>query len=114
MDIYLSYPVTNLISHKDDYLEIRKSILKLGHRLKSDLLPTYIKLAEENKPIVPSQEAYKKTVSSIIKSDAVVCDITVKSTSMGHILTFALDKNKPVLALYQAGSNNPNHMFLAM
>lgn len=114
MDIYISYPITNLVSYKNNYLEIKRAVLKLGHHLKSDLLPIYIKLAEENKPIIPSQEAYEKTISSIIKSDVVVCDITVKSTSMGHIITFALDKHKPVLALYQAGSNNPNHIFLAM
>lgn len=114
MDIYLSCPITNLVSYKNNYLEIRKAVLKLGHHLKSDLLLTYVKLAEANKPIVPSQEAYKKTISSIIKSDAVICDITVKSTSMGHIITFAINKHKPVLVLYQKESNNPSHIFLAM
>lgn len=114
MVIYFSFPITNLIKYKNSYLEIRRSIIKSGHTIKTDFLRKYLRLIEKKKTIVPTKKAYEETTNSIIKSDAVVCDITVKSTTMGYIITFALDKRKPVLVLYQTGSDNPNHVFLAM
>jgi len=114
MNIYLSYPITNILKYKENYQEIRKAILGLGHNLELDLLSKYIELAKKNKVIIPSRNAYKKTINSIIKSDIIICDVTVKSTSMGHIITFALNVHKPVLVLYWNGGNNPSQIFLAM
>lgn len=114
MRIYFSFPITSLGKFKNNYIEIRESIIKSGHIIKSDLLPKCIRLLKEKQTIVPTRKAYEETASSIIKSDAVICDVTVRSTTMGHIITLALDKRKPVLVLYQSSSNNPNQVFLSM
>lgn len=47
---------------------------------------------------------YKEVISNIKSSDITVVEIShPSSANVGHILTFALDIGKPVIALYKAG-----------
>lgn len=47
---------------------------------------------------------YKQVIQQVKAADAIFVEISYPSTvNVGHILTFALDTGKPVVALYRAG-----------
>jgi hypothetical protein len=81
------------------YKATRDEILRLGHKLSRDWIDYSINVAQRGLPDIPSHTLYKDVMSAIVVADVVVIDATVRSMPLGHQLTYALQKGKPVLVL---------------
>lgn len=107
MKVHFSCSTTKLSEYKNNYLTIRDTIKKLGHSLTRDWLENAIKVRERGET-VDREEIYKKTVESELMADVVVVEGTVPSFSIGHQITLAIDKSKPVLFLLNKKVENEN------
>src|SRR3989338_10054560 len=100
MKIHFACSTSELGKHKDNYRKICSLIKSMGHVITRDSLEEAIKIVE-NKSInsLDRESVYNKVVSSILASDVLVVEGTIASFSVGHQVTLALSKNKPVLFL---------------
>ena len=72
----------------------------MGHSITRDWLEEAIEIVE-NKAVstLDREDVYNKVLSSILISDVMIIEGTVTSFSVGHQVTLALSKNKPILFL---------------
>jgi len=102
MKIYFTGSLHNRDIDKKIYRRIISYLEKLGYTVKADhiLFPTVDDL--ERQTLADRVNYYKKLDRWISESDLVVCEISYPSTlNIGHEISLALDKGKPVLALFQ-------------
>lgn len=78
----------------------------MGHAINRDWVDKSIELAEKKLPDIVTSSVYGEVMLAIVTADAVVVDATVRSMSVGHQLTFALQKMKPVLLLQHGEDKN--------
>lgn len=89
-------------------IKIYKKMVSLmesfGHRVAADHV---IKSSKERLDALSSKQRtdfHRKMSKEITLSDLMVCEVSFPSTiNIGHEVTLALDKGKPVVALYQPG-----------
>lgn len=82
------------------YKAIREIIKKLGHKITRDWI--YEELSLRKKGIKGySVDVYEKTIQAILDADVVIIEGSIPSFHIGHQITIALQKNKPVLLLTQ-------------
>lgn len=113
MTIFFTCSTTDLAKFKDFYQETRESILALGHTINRDWLEYSLNALKSNKKDVPPRSVYQEVMAAIITADLVVADVTVGSMSIGHQITFALQKRKPVLLLQQTtDGKDPKKLFI--
>lgn len=114
MVIFFSCSTKDILKYKNFYREIRDSIKDLGHSVNRDWIDTSIEFAEKNVKDVLPPSVYKEVMSAIVTADLVIVDATVASMSVGHQLTFALQKMKPVLLLqYTKGNADIKELFIS-
>lgn len=99
MKVFFTYSTRSIDKYADFYRAIRDEVLKLGHQLSRDWIDYSINVAQRKIPDIPSHTLYKDVMSAIVTADVVVVDATVRSMPIGHQLTYALQKGKPVLVL---------------
>ncbi len=113
MTIFFTCSTKEINKYKEYYKEIRHSILKLGHKINRDWILESIKVHGSGGVDLTPSEAYDLVLSAILTADIVIVDATVRSMSIGHQISFALSKNKPVLVLRYAGSDgNLDDLFI--
>lgn len=113
MKIFFTCSARDIDKYQDYYRQIRDSIRSLGHTLTKDWIDQSIEIAETDEKHIPSSTLYQNFMSAILASELVVCDATVRSMSIGHQITFALQKKKPVLLLQSAlNKQNPEELFI--
>lgn len=105
MIIFFSCSTKDILKYQNFYREIRNSIKDLGHTINRDWIDKSIEFAEKKTKDVPSSSVYKEVMSAIVTADLIIVDATVASMSVGHQLTFALQKMKPVLLLQNIKKN---------
>ena len=102
MKIYFTGSLHNRDIDKKIYRRIISYLEKLGNTVKADhiLYPT---VEDLDRQTLTQRVGYYKDLDRWIKqSDLVVCEVSYPSTlNIGHEVSLALDKGKPVLALYQ-------------
>lgn len=98
MKIFFITSTGQLNTYKENYRAIGNAIKNLGHTLIRDWLEEAIKNFEAGKKIERAK-VYPQVVKSIERADAIVVEGTVESFSVGHQVTLALQKEKPVLFL---------------
>ncbi len=114
MVIFFSCSTKDILKYKVFYKEIRDSIKSLGHTINRDWIEKSIEVAEKNKDDIPTYSIYREVMSAIVTADMVVIDATVRSMSVGHQLTFALQKKKPVLLLqYSKEEKGLSELFIS-
>lgn len=113
MDIFFSCSTDKILEHKDSYLTILKSIKSQGHTLTRDWLEKSLDLAEKKVEDIPREKLYTEVMSAIIAADVAIFDCTVQSMSIGHQLTFALDKGKPSLLLAKKTQEKIENLFIS-
>lgn len=114
MTIFFTASTKDLLSHKDCYLEIRNTIKSLGHSLSRDWIDDSIDKAQKGVEDIPHVSLYQDVMSAILIADLIVVDVTERSMSIGHQVTFALDKKKPVLLLLNSKENSAvNDLFIS-
>lgn len=106
MKIYFTGSLHNRDIDKRTYREIVKLLTAKGHNVKAEhiLDKEPVKLDTQS----PAERSlyYDKLNKWISDADLVVCEVSYPSTiNIGHEVSLALDKGKPVLALYQKGRN---------
>jgi len=109
MRVHFACSTSKLDKYKENYLNICKNIKKFGHIISRDWIDEAIKYYEQRKVDVDREEIYTKMVESILTSDVVVVEGTVSSLSVGHQITIALNKNKPVLFLVCQNGDEKAH-----
>ena len=113
MKVFFSCSTNEILKYKNEYKAIRDTVKSLGHSLTRDWLDKSIELAVSGQKDVPISRLYSDVVSAILMSDVVIFEGTVRSTSLGHQLTYALEKNKPVLFLTQESGEQLNYLFIS-
>lgn len=108
MNIYFSCSTRNILKHKKNYQKIRDSIKSLGHTIGRDWLEYSIRVAEKHAPDVKSNSIYYDVMSAILTSDMFIVDVTQRSMSIGHQITFAIYHKKPVLVIQAQQENDPS------
>ncbi len=99
MKVFFTCSTKDIVKYADFYRAARDEILKQGHQLSRDWIDYSINVAQRKIPDIPSHTLYKDVMSAIVTADAVIVDATVRSMSIGHQLTYAIQKAKPVLVL---------------
>lgn len=95
MNVYLSFSSTDLKKHVVSYSHIRNEILKLGHNIPADWLGRIIGNSKIETPSIKEEG-----ISAIEKSDCLIADVSISSSSVGYQIAFALSKRIPTLCLY--------------
>ncbi len=108
MRIYFSAAVSLSSYYGENYKKIVDVLEKLGHQVVHE----HITLNSLDKIFSKSRhdniEFYKKIVKEINKADVVVAEVSFPSTlNVGHEVSLALEKGKPVLALYAEDKTSP-------
>lgn len=100
MKVCFACSTSELATRKDTYRKICALIKEMGHSITRDWLEEAIEIVE-NKAVstLDREDVYNKVLSSILISDVMIIEGTVTSFSVGHQVTLALSKNKPILFL---------------
>lgn len=104
MKIYFTASILSKAEYGKDYQTIVDSLRKLGHSVVSE----HILTKTSDQVLSQSEEAqhryYRAMLAKINDCDLMVAEVSFPSTvHIGHELTLALEKGKPVLALHQKG-----------
>lgn len=113
MKVFFSCSTNNILAHRDAYETIVNTIKSEGHELTRDWLRKSIDLASQHEPDVKRGNHYSLVMSAIIEADLVILDSTVQSMSIGHQLTFAIDKAKPTLLLANITEESMKDLFIS-
>ncbi len=109
MKVHFACSTSKLSRYKENYLAISRHIKELGHVLTRDWIDEAIKFYDQGKLDIDRDDLYRKSMESILTSDDVVVEGTVSSFSVGHQITVALSKNKPVLFLVYKESGDKGY-----
>lgn len=113
MRVFFTCSTRSIDKYANFYRAIRNTILKLGHQLSRDWIDYSINVAQRKIPDIPSHTLYKDVMGAIVTADVVVIDATVRSMPLGHQLTYALQKDKPVLVLrYKSKGEEVEKLFI--
>lgn len=108
MTIYFTAAVSLKNLYGDNYEKIVAALKSLGHKVIHEHItqvPLEQIFAATDKEKV---EYYKKVLRWISKADLVVAEVSFPSTlNVGHEISLALEKGKPVLALYAHDKASP-------
>jgi len=103
MKVYFTAAIYQSEKFLDKYKRIVDLLKKHGCEVLEDTTITSLEEAI-NKSDSDRIEYYKKVIKWIDKSDLVVAEASFPSTlSIGHEITLALEKNRPVIVLYLKG-----------
>lgn len=103
MKIYFTGSVSGLDEYKENYTKIVDTLERLGHRVYEETTKVteeyvYDEISDEDKI-----NYYKKTLKWMNAADIIVVEASHPSLSIGHELSVALEKGKPVIVLYSQG-----------
>jgi predicted DNA-binding protein len=103
MKIYFIASLYGKEKYSDNYKKIVTLLEDMGHTVISEQVLN--KSASDLKEQSDDERVgyYKQMLSWIGESDLVIAEITSPSSSVGHEVTVALDKDKPVIALSYKG-----------
>lgn len=100
MKIYFIASISGKPKYKENYELIVDNIKKLGHKLVSThVLETD---AHQLSDVTTEEERkfYRKVKDWINQADVVVAEVSHPSTNVGHEVSLAINKNKPVVLLH--------------
>jgi len=112
MKVFFTCSTKDISKHGKNYIAIRDEILSLGHKIERDWINYSINVAQRNIPDIPTYRIYSDVMGAITTADVVIVDASVRSMSLGHQLTYALQKSKPVLLVRTHNENTKNKLFI--
>lgn len=113
LKVFFSCSSRDILKYKDNYKSIVETIKESGFELTRDWLDASIKLAEKHKNEPPRSNHYQNVMRGIMSADIVIFDSSVQSMSIGHQLTFALDKSKTTLLISNESQNQISKLFIS-
>ncbi len=105
MKIYFSAAIYAKDKYGKYYEQITKTLESLGHSVQHDQITGVVTLEElKGRPQDKTNEYYKKVLRWMNAADIVVFEASFPSSlNIGHEITLALDKGKPVVVFYKKG-----------
>ncbi len=113
MNVFFGCTTQKILKYKNSYEVIRKSILDLGHTLTRDWIPEAIEEASLNLKKSRRSEIYDDVMNAILNSDVAIFEVSVPGMSVGHQITFSIEKSKPTLLLSRSLSKKTEDLFIA-
>lgn len=104
MKVFFGGSLPRFKADKNSYLEIRKVILNLGHRLTRDWINEEIK-AKTKRSL---SEMYELTEKAIKDADAVILEYSHDISAVGQQLVLSLQRSLPTLLLVKVSSKTEN------
>ena len=102
MKIFFGGTLPGFEKNKDNYVEIRKTIMSLGHKFTRDWISEELKGKVTRKP----SEMYDLTEKAIKEADTVVLEYSHDIAAVGQQLVLSLQRNIPVLLLVNDSNNS--------
>jgi 2'-deoxynucleoside 5'-phosphate N-hydrolase len=102
MKIYFACAIVGGRQDESAYRRIVETMLADGHEV-----PTAINAGDGWRTLEGSpdpNEVYRRDTTWIDESRAVVAEVSTPSHGVGYEISYALDRNKPVLCLYRRGA----------
>ncbi len=99
MKVFFATSTSELKKYQQNYLDICRLIKEMGHTITRDWIDEAIRLYDQKVEYIDREEIYSQVSDAIMAADVVVVEGTIASFSIGHQITLALTKNKPVLFL---------------
>ncbi|MFC1711286.1 nucleoside 2-deoxyribosyltransferase [Patescibacteria group bacterium] len=100
MKIYFTASISGKNEYGKNYEKIIDSLKKLKYQVFSDHIIKRNSTDIVNETAEQRENHFKKVKKWIRESDVVIAEVSHPSTNVGYELSMALDKEKPVLALY--------------
>src|SRR3990172_5393932 len=110
MKIFFGCTAAELNKYQKYYLAIRSFLIEEGHVSTRDWIPNALKRMHK---VLPKDEYDPHRIAPAVNqamndADLLIVEDTVSNFSTGYEITFALQRNKPVLVLWL---KNKHHMF---
>lgn len=101
MKIYFACSITKGREDEPIYQKIVATLQEDGHEVPTALLagPDVVKLAM----IVDLMDVYTRDIGWMDECDLLVAEVSTPSHGVGYEIGYALNQNKPILCLHQAG-----------
>lgn len=99
MKAYFTASISGKENYGKNYITIIETLKSSGYDVQDHILKTDPSLVS-NQTDKDRVTYYKKMVEMISKCDICVAEVSTSSMSVGHEITVALEKGKPVIALY--------------
>ena len=105
MKIYFTSAISAMSRYGENYEKIVEVIQDLGYEVMADhILNKNLEYVLHQESPEEHESYYKKMIKRISECDLLVAEVSFPSTvHVGHELTLALEKDKPVLALHVKG-----------
>ena len=99
MKIYFACSITGGRQDESAYTQLVDAMLAAGHDVPTAAIagPGYHSLEGHHDAV----EVYTRDVTWIEESDALVAEVSTPSHGVGYEISYALERGKPVLCLYQ-------------
>lgn len=102
MKVFFGGTLPGFKVNKENYLEIRKSIVSLGHKLTRDWIDEETKRKVSRTP----SEMYELTEKAIKEADAVILEYSHNIGAVGQQLVLSLQRQIPILLLVKNSNNS--------
>lgn len=106
MKIYFSASLHQRDQFGDNYKTIIKTLKKMGHKVQHEHItdPNIDDRSLKKNTAQDREEYYQQVLKWINQADLVIIEASYPSTlNIGHEISIALEKNKPVVVLYKKG-----------
>lgn len=108
MTIYFTASIYLNHLYRDNYLKIVSLLKEMGHKVIHEHITTVPLEKVFSMPDKDKVAYYKKVLGWISKADVIIAEVSFPSTlNVGHEVSIALEKGKPVIALYVDGKESP-------
>lgn len=111
MQVFFSCGTRNLDQRLAFYKVITQTIEQQNHTLTREWLDDALKAIQSGNRRSPSK-IYREVMSSIQKADLCIFDVSEQAMSVGHQMTYSLEKGKPTLLVMLDQGFSPNDLFI--
>ena len=101
MQIYFAGSISGGRRYLETYQQIVAFLKAAGHRIPTEHIVDPQVLHKEVQ--LTAEQIYRRDMDWLAESDCLIAEISNPSLGVGYEVGAALDRNKPVLCLYQAG-----------
>lgn len=109
MNIYFTAAISLKNIYGENYYKIIQALENQGHKVTHEhITETSLEKVFSSTSDKERVDYYKHFLKNIAKADMVVAEVSFPSTiNIGHEISVALEKGKPVIALYTEGKVSP-------
>ena len=103
MKVYFTASMAGKQKYGQNYMAVVKVLRKLDVEVFEETIEPSAEYVHKEISDEEKVEYYKKVVKWMNSVDVVVCEASYSSLSIGHEISLALEKNRPVIVLYSEG-----------